>query len=63
MRQFLCSFWCEQDGQDLTEYSLFLCFVALACTAFLGMFHPSISTIWQVSNNSLRQANNAASPN
>ena len=62
MRQFLCSFWREQDGQDLMEYSLFLCFVALACTAFLGIFHPSVTTIWQVSNNNLRQANNAASP-
>jgi Flp pilus assembly pilin Flp len=61
MQQFLCNLWCEEDGQDLIEYSLFLCFVALACTAFLGIFRPSVTTIWQVSNNNLQQAGNAAS--
>ncbi|MGA2194811.1 MAG: Flp family type IVb pilin [Bryobacteraceae bacterium] len=63
MQQFVRKFWCEEDGQDLMEYSLFLCFVALACTAFLGIFHPSVTTIWQVSSNSLHSANNAAAPN
>jgi len=63
MHQFFHSFWLEEDGQDLMEYSLFLCFVALACTAFLGIFHPSVTTIWQVSSNSLHSANNAAAPN
>jgi Flp pilus assembly pilin Flp len=61
MHQFFHSFWLEEDGQDLMEYSLFLCFVALACTAFLAIFHPSISTIWQSSSNNLQQANTVAS--
>jgi Flp pilus assembly pilin Flp len=61
MQHFLCKLWREDDGQDLMEYSLFLCFVALACTAFLGIFHPSVTTIWQTSNNNLQTAGSFAS--
>ena len=57
MQQLVSSFWREEDGQDLMEYSLFLCFIALACTAFLGIFHPSVTAIWQVTNNNIQQAN------
>jgi len=61
MRQLLYNFWREQDGQDLMEYSLFLCFVALACTAFLGIFHNSIVTIWTTTNSTVQQAGSGAS--
>ena len=57
MQQFLYNFWCREDGQDLMEYSLLITFLALACTAFLGIFHPSVTGIWQTSNSNLQQAN------
>jgi Flp pilus assembly pilin Flp len=60
MQESLCKFWCEEDGQDLMEYSLFLCFFTLACCAFLGIFHPSITYMWTVSNNNIQQANTVA---
>ena len=57
MRQFVYNFWRQEDGQDLMEYSLLITFLALACTAFLGIFNPSIAGIWSVNNNNLQQAN------
>jgi Flp pilus assembly pilin Flp len=56
MQQFLCKFWCEEDGQDVMEYSLLITFIALACTAFLGMFNPSIVGVWHVTNNNIQNA-------
>jgi Flp pilus assembly pilin Flp len=61
MQQFLRKLWREEYGQDLTEYSLFICFVALACTAFLGIFHPSVTSIWTTTNNNIQQAGSFAS--
>ena len=63
MQQFLCNFWCEEDGQDLMEYSLLITFIALSCTAFLGIFHPSVTGIWQASNNQIQHANSVAAGN
>jgi Flp pilus assembly pilin Flp len=57
MQQFFYNLWREEDGQDLIEYSLLITFIALACTSFLGIFRPSITTIWAVSNNNLQTAN------
>jgi len=63
MREFLYNFWREQDGQDVMEYSLFLCFVALICTGFLGIFHTSIASVWQSANSTVHQAASTASGN
>jgi pilus assembly protein Flp/PilA len=49
-------FWCEEEGQDLVEYSLLLAFVALAAVAVLTTAKTSISTIWSSINSSLTAA-------
>ena len=60
MQRLLCNLWREEAGQDLVEYSLFVCFVALFCAMFLGYFHTSLASIWHVSDNNIQQATVAA---
>jgi Flp pilus assembly pilin Flp len=60
MQQFLYNLWREEAAQDLIEYSLLICFFAIACFAFLGGGTPAVSKIWQVNGNHLDQANAAA---
>ncbi len=55
--RWLLDFWLEQQGQDLIEYSLLLAFVALVIMGFVQFAHPSIRTIWEVNDNTLRRAN------
>ena len=58
---YLRSFWKDEQGQDLIEYSLLMAFVALASAAlFLGA-GKSISGIWQTTNSQLVAANTQAS--
>jgi Flp pilus assembly pilin Flp len=58
---FLKSFWQEEQGQDLIEYTLLMAFVALASAAlFLGA-GGSIKGIWTTSNSQLAAANTQAS--
>jgi Flp pilus assembly pilin Flp len=58
---FLRSFWNDEQGQDLIEYTLLMAFVALASAAlFLGA-GGSIKGIWSVTNSQLAQANTSAS--
>ena len=58
---YLRSFWKDEQGQDLIEYSLLMAFVALASAAlFLGA-GKSISGIWSTTNSQLVQANTQAS--
>jgi Flp pilus assembly pilin Flp len=55
------SFWRNEQGQDLIEYTLLMSFVALASAAlFLGA-GGSVKGIWVSSNNQLAQANSKAS--
>ena len=54
---FLHSFWNDEQGQDLIEYTLLMAFVALASAALFLSSGGSISNIWSVSNNQLAQAN------
>jgi len=57
----LHSFWNDEQGQDLIEYTLLMAFVALASAAlFLGA-GGSINGIWTTTNNQLAQANTMAS--
>ena len=57
MMQTLISFWKDDQGQDLIEYTLLMAFVALASAAlFLGA-GGSISGIWNTSNSQLAAAN------
>jgi Flp pilus assembly pilin Flp len=58
---FLRSFWNDEQGQDLIEYTLLMAFVALASAAlFLGA-GGSIKGIWAVTNTQLAAANTQAS--
>ena len=58
---FLRSFWNDEQGQDLIEYTLLMAFVALASAAlFLGA-GKSISGIWSTTNSQLVVANTQAS--
>ena len=61
MTQFLKTFFADESGQDLIEYTLLMAFVALASAAlFLGA-GGSISGIWSTSNSQLATANTSAS--
>jgi Flp pilus assembly pilin Flp len=57
----LVSFWIDDRGQDLIEYTLLVSFVCLASAAlFLGE-GGSIRGIWSVSNSQLATASTSAS--
>jgi Flp pilus assembly pilin Flp len=54
---FIRTFWANEQGQDLIEYTLLMAFVALASAGlFLGA-GSSVKHIWTVTNNQLAQAN------
>jgi Flp pilus assembly pilin Flp len=58
---FLRSFWKDEQGQDLIEYTLLMAFVALASAAlFLGA-GSSIKGIWGATSSQLTAANTGAS--
>lgn len=58
---YLKTFWRDEDGQDLIEYTLLMAFVALASAAlFLGA-GTSIKGIWSVTNSQLAAASTSAS--
>ena len=58
---FLRSFWKDEQGQDLIEYTLLMAFVALASAAlFLGA-GSSIKGIWGATNSQLTAANTGTS--
>ncbi|HEX3748268.1 MAG TPA: hypothetical protein VHW09_30270 [Bryobacteraceae bacterium] len=57
MTAYLRSFWQEEEGQDLIEYSLLITFIAIACAAMLGAGRPAVNSIWIGANNQLTQAN------
>lgn len=60
MLSFVKTFWNDQQGQDLIEYTLLMAFVALASAAlFLGA-GGSIQGIWTTSNTQLSTANSIA---
>ena len=55
------SFWNDEQGQSLIEYTLLMSFVAIASAGlFLGA-GGSVKGIWAVTNNQLAQANSRAS--
>ena len=57
----LTSFWHDDQGQDLIEYTLLLAFVALASAALLIGAGGSVQNIWTVTNNQLSAAADSAS--
>lgn len=61
MAAYLHSFWKEEEGQDLIEYSLLITFIAIAVAAVMGAGRPAVNSIWMGTNNQLSQANTVAS--
>ena len=61
MSNFVRSFWLEEEGQDLIEYTLLLAFVALVAAAIFIGAGQSASGIWVVANATLKNASTAAS--
>jgi len=55
------TFWNDDQGQDLIEYTLLMAFVALASAALFIGAGGSISGIWSTSNSQLVAANSSAS--
>ena len=54
------SFWQNQSGQDMVEYSLLMAFVCLASAALFISVGKSVASIWSTANTSLSQAYSAA---
>jgi Flp pilus assembly pilin Flp len=55
------SFWSDETGQDLVEYTLLLAMVCLASAAMFIGNGDAVSGIWHITNNNLGSANSVAS--
>jgi Flp pilus assembly pilin Flp len=55
--QWLYSFWLEEEGQDVIEYSLLLAFIVFLCLAFVFSGTTSVHGIWAQSDSELVAAN------
>ncbi len=55
------SFWRQEEGQDLIEYTLLLAFVALAAAALFINAGGTIKGIWTIANSQLSNACASAS--
>lgn len=56
----LNSFWHEEDGQDMVEYSLLLGFIGLGVVALLSGISTQLTGIWSTVNSTLASTNTAA---
>ena len=59
--QWIRTFWGDEQGQDLIEYTLLLAFVALASAAIFIGAGGSVSGIWSTTNSQLAAASTSAS--
>ena len=50
MKEFICRFVREEEGQDLVEYTLLLAFVCLASAALFIGAGKSMAHIWTDTN-------------
>jgi Flp pilus assembly pilin Flp len=57
----LKTFWQDEQGQDLIEYTLLMAFVALSAASLFIGGGRSIKGIWTTTNSQLTQANTLAS--
>ena len=57
MRQLLWTLWRQDDGQDLTEYTLLLAFVIVVTAGLFGFGGDSIKGIVSKTNSQLVVAN------
>ena len=61
MSERLRSFYKNEEGQDLIEYTLLLAFVALVAAGLFIQSGQSTSGIWSIANTKLSSASSAAS--
>ena len=54
------SFWKDESGQDLIEYTLLMAFIALASAALFLTVGGSVEGIWTSANSHLSTASKAA---
>jgi len=55
--QLLRTLWREEDGQDLTEYTLLVAFIVFVTAGFVGIGTESIKGIVNTSNSHIAAAN------
>ena len=53
-------FWTQEQGQDITEYSLLLAFVVLSAAGIFLVSASSLTGIWVSTNTLVNQAATAA---
>ena len=56
MRQWGCSLWHDEDGQEMAEYALLLAVISLAAAGLLLGPKTSVLIIWNISNSTLANA-------
>jgi Flp pilus assembly pilin Flp len=61
MQMDIKRFLCDEQGQDLIEYTLLLAFVCLASAALFISAGGSVAGIWSATNGDLTAANTSAS--
>ncbi len=55
--QLLRTLWREENGQDLTEYTLLVAFIVFVTAGFVGIGTESIKGIVNTSNTQIAAAN------
>lgn len=60
MVQQIKNFLADESGQDLIEYSLLICFIAIASIWLLGGGRAAVSQIWSTTDTRLDAARAAA---
>jgi Flp pilus assembly pilin Flp len=55
--QLLRTLWREENGQDLTEYTLLVAFIVFVTAGFVGIGTESIKGIVNTSNSQIAAAN------
>ena len=58
MMSRLKTFWQDESGQDLIEYTLLLAFIALASASLYLSAGNSVQGIWSTASSQLAAANN-----
>ena len=53
---YLQEFWCTEEAQDLVEYTLIIALFVLASISVVGIFMPSVKSIWSTNASELAAA-------
>jgi len=53
---YLRRFLCAEEAQDLVEYTLIIALFVLASVSVVGIFMPSVKSIWSTTGSELATA-------